>query len=183
MMRIAIPSPVGHAPRGVCTAMRCPLCRACAAMNAGIAVQASEAFTGGCAACTAMCRALPYSRTHTGAYVRTQESSSAQWDVSRYSAAHAVQNAPPSPRHPPTTFPPAGTRLAHVASFAPGRSVGRLAPPSHTVRLARGAIVADTDPPAIGTSRPTPAGDGRGNGDRFRQTFFREKGTTPCSRT
>lgn len=83
----------------------------------------------------------------------------------------------------PTTFPPVRTRLAHVASFAPRRSVGRLAPCRHTVRLARGAIVADTDPPAIGTSHPTSAGDGRGNGDRFRQTFFRERGTAPCSRT
>lgn len=36
--------------------------------------------------------------------------------------------------------------------------------------------------PPIGTSRRFPAGDGRGNGDKFRQTFFREKGTTLWSR-
>jgi hypothetical protein len=101
MMRNAIPNTASHALRGLCTAMNPLLYRACAAMKTGIAVQERSMLTGVCKTCTAVCRVLLHARTHAGAHVRTQESSSAQWDVSRYTAVHAVQTHPRwSPSHP-----------------------------------------------------------------------------------
>jgi hypothetical protein len=108
-MRNIAPNTAGYALRDLCTAIRRLLCRACAAIKPGIAVQENPVFTGICAACTAMCRALPHTRTHAGARVRTQERSSAQWEVSRYIAVQNPLGPPPSP----------SARLAHLAPRSP----------------------------------------------------------------
>lgn len=135
------PNTAGHAPRGLCTAMSHLLCRACAAMRPGIAAQESAVFTGGCEACTAMCRALPHTRTRTHAGGRTQERNSAQWEVSRYIAAHAVQNPPGSSPSSPIHVPAPSPRFDPERA---GRSTGRpnrpTVPSGPSPQPARGAL-------------------------------------------
>lgn len=154
-MCAAAPTTIAHAAGESCTAMTGGLYRDGAAMNGRAAAQPTRAFTAGCGGCTAMCRDLPRLRGRTGAGVRTQERDYLQWDVSRYSAAHAAQNRP-RPRAP---FPPVRTRLAYVASGAPAwPTIPSVSPIAH---VATGAGVPEWQSVREGLSKERPYESGK----------------------
>ena len=97
-----------------------------------------------------------------------------QWVVSRYIAAHAVQNLPPTPHPYPFSLAHVGTRLAHVASLAAGWPTIPTTPTPR--RVANVAITHDGESftvvghSPIGTWKKSRRGCCRGNANETRQS-------------